>query len=215
MSRDDDALMKRGGADSGLAGDGLSGLGGSLEREPDVIVLDIGSGSVKVGWAGEDAPRAVIPTLLLDHHGQAMPAAAMGLGGSGVGGSSASGVGGGIDQHHLERNEYAVGHAALQALHLSSTKLATSTANNLNLLHPVERGEIKVSARIQKACCASWRQAPLTFRCCSLSLSLSPASFSLGLRFDAKDPGSYFQNRIASKSKGSSDHAYRFPAVLA
>ena len=174
MSDDSSVLSKRGigagvsslgGVDSGLAGDGLSGLSsgsGSLEREPDVIVLDIGSGSIKVGWAGEDAPRAVIPTLLLDHHGQAMPAAALGLisgsggggGGSGGNNNNSSGnnstggtssgnnnSGGGID---LERNEYAVGYAALQALHISSTKLATSTNNNLNLIHPVERGEIKV-----------------------------------------------------------------------
>jgi hypothetical protein len=69
--------------------------GGGGEKEPDVIVLDIGTGSIKAGWAGEDAPRVVIPTLLLDHHGQAMPASVM-------------------DQHHMERNEYAVGHAALQ-----------------------------------------------------------------------------------------------------
>lgn len=74
------------------------------KEEPDVIVLDIGSGSIKAGWAGEDAPRIVIPTLLLDHHGQAMPASVM------------------MDQHHMERNEYAVGHAALQVRIIQSTQ---------------------------------------------------------------------------------------------
>jgi actin-related protein len=32
----------------------------------EVIVIDIGTGSVKAGWAGEDAPRVVIPTIVLD-----------------------------------------------------------------------------------------------------------------------------------------------------
>jgi len=32
--------------------------------EQEVIVLDIGSGSLKVGFSGEDAPRAVLPTVV-------------------------------------------------------------------------------------------------------------------------------------------------------
>ncbi|CAK0797247.1 unnamed protein product [Prorocentrum cordatum] len=32
--------------------------------EQEVIVLDIGSGSIKVGFSGEDAPRAVLPTVV-------------------------------------------------------------------------------------------------------------------------------------------------------
>jgi hypothetical protein len=108
MSRDDDS--KRGGGigsfDGGLS-DGLSGLSGlgavsgsgsGLEREPDVVVLDIGTHAIKAGWSGEDAPRCVVPTLLLDNHAQPLPAAAALA----------------MDQHHLERNEYAVGHAAIQ-----------------------------------------------------------------------------------------------------
>ena len=111
------------------------GLGPSspAEKDPDVIVIDIGTGSIKAGWSGEDAPRVVIPTLLLDHHGQAMPATVI------------------MDQHHImERNEFAVGHAALQALHLSSTRLANTTSNNLNLLKPVDRGEITDYETCQK-----------------------------------------------------------------
>lgn len=103
----------------------------SSEKEPDVIVLDIGTGSIKAGWAGEDAPRVVVPTVVLDHHGQAMPAAVM-------------------DQHQLERNEYAVGHQALQALHLSSTRLAGAPSSNLSLLRPLERGEIRDYETCQK-----------------------------------------------------------------
>ena len=98
MSRDG-SLSKRqseSGPHSPSMGGGLGG--GGLEHDPDVIVLDSGTGSIKVGWGGEDAPRVVVPTLLLDHQGQAMPAAAAMS----------------MDQHHAERNEYAVGHAALQ-----------------------------------------------------------------------------------------------------
>ena len=40
----------------------------------DVLVIDTGSSSVKVGWAGEELPRAVVPTVLLDVHTQALPA---------------------------------------------------------------------------------------------------------------------------------------------
>lgn len=36
------------------------------EVEGDVIIFDLGTGMVKGGWAGEDAPRAVIPNLVLD-----------------------------------------------------------------------------------------------------------------------------------------------------
>lgn len=47
--------------------------------EQDVIVLDNGSGFIKVGFSGEDAPRAVLPTAvtttLLDRQGDAEHAA--------------------------------------------------------------------------------------------------------------------------------------------
>lgn len=86
------------------------GGGGSLEHDPDVIVLDIGTGSIKVGWGGEDAPRVVVPTLLLDHQGQAMPAAAAMS----------------MDQHHAERNEYAVGHAALQVRRIADRRASAA-----------------------------------------------------------------------------------------
>ncbi len=35
-------------------------------NDEDVIVIDMGSGSVKAGWAGEDAPRIDVPSILLD-----------------------------------------------------------------------------------------------------------------------------------------------------
>lgn len=127
------------------------GGGGALDKDPDVIVLDFGTGSIKCGWAGEDAPRVVIPTLLLDHAGQAMPAsviaaaASSGGGGGGGGAGSSSDASSSAGHHHLgERAEYAVGQAALQALHLASTRLGNTATSNLNLLRPIERGEIKV-----------------------------------------------------------------------
>lgn len=113
MSRDPSGDKPLGSKDATSAGGRIGSAGGNSaavaangtgggEKEPDVIVLDIGTGSIKAGWAGEDAPRVVIPTLLLDHHGQAMPASVM-------------------DQHHMERNEYAVGHAALQVRRRTQT----------------------------------------------------------------------------------------------
>lgn len=36
------------------------------ELEGDVIVVDIGSGTIKAGWAGEDAPRCAVPALVLE-----------------------------------------------------------------------------------------------------------------------------------------------------
>mmetsp|Transcript_39174 Transcript_39174/g.77014 ORF Transcript_39174/g.77014 Transcript_39174/m.77014 type:complete len:396 (-) Transcript_39174:339-1526(-) len=44
------------------------------EVEVDVIIIDLGSGMVKAGWAGEDAPRCVVPNLVLEKN---IPASAM------------------------------------------------------------------------------------------------------------------------------------------
>jgi len=46
-------------------------------QEREVVVIDAGSGSIKAGWAGEDAPRVVIPNLVLDASSQALPVGAI------------------------------------------------------------------------------------------------------------------------------------------
>ena len=33
---------------------------------PEVFLLDFGSGTTKFGWAGEDAPRVVFPTVIVE-----------------------------------------------------------------------------------------------------------------------------------------------------
>ena len=35
------------------------------KEEGDVVIIDIGTGTIKAGWAGEDAPRCVIPSMLM------------------------------------------------------------------------------------------------------------------------------------------------------
>ncbi len=85
---------KRDSAGSSSSSGTSGGVLGAHEREPDVIVLDIGSGFVKAGWAGEDAPRVVLPTVLLDHHGQALPASVL--------------------EANPDRAEYQVGYSAIQ-----------------------------------------------------------------------------------------------------
>jgi actin-related protein len=57
------------------------------ELEGDVIVIDNGAGFIKAGWAGEDAPRFVIPTVVVEQNKE------------------------GVDM------EYLIGEDAIQALH--------------------------------------------------------------------------------------------------
>jgi len=129
-------------------GDGGHDPSDTEQQAPPVLVLDLGSGSIKAGWCGEDAPRVVVPSVLLDTHGQAMPAGVMeshsaaGVHGPNVGGNSAAAG--------AERSEYVVGHQALHALAISSTRLAHNQTHNLTLISPIERGEIKDFTTLQK-----------------------------------------------------------------
>ena len=46
----------------------------SKQEEKQIIVIDNGSGMMKAGFAGEEAPRAVFPTIVgRPKHSSAMP----------------------------------------------------------------------------------------------------------------------------------------------
>ncbi len=72
--------------------------------DPDVLVLDNGSGFIKVGWSGEDAPRLIVPAVLIDNHSQALPASNY--------------------DDHSAHNEFTIGY---QALHLLQSNFSTSS----------------------------------------------------------------------------------------
>lgn len=91
------------------------------ELEGDVIVIDNGTGFIKAGWAGEDAPRFVIPAIVCDNHAKAMPA-----------------THGGMETDSLE---YLVGHDALNALHNSASEAVT---------YPIKRGTVEDWDALQK-----------------------------------------------------------------
>lgn len=42
----------------------MASAGGGVEDEPEVIVIDSGSGMLKAGFSGEDAPRVVFPNVV-------------------------------------------------------------------------------------------------------------------------------------------------------
>ena len=90
-----------------------------------MIVIDIGTSLMKAGWAGEDAPRVVFPTVLLDGQGNTKAV-----------------VDGSNDGETLD---YLVGYAALKAVQLAAAggagKLITKQLNR-----PIDRGTVKVSS---------------------------------------------------------------------
>lgn len=86
-------------------------------KDPEVIVIDIGSRSVKIGWAGEDQPRAVIPAVVVDQHNQSFPASVI---------ESATEFAG---------EGYIVGHDALKIMRKSPTRIEA--------IYPIQQGEVK------------------------------------------------------------------------
>lgn len=93
------------------------------EMDNDVIVIDLGSGFVKAGWAGEDAPRFVIPCIVCDNADKAAPAL-------------------GIDQ--VDSQEYLVGQDALNAMHANSGEAAQTA------VHPIQRGVVTDWGALQR-----------------------------------------------------------------
>lgn len=91
--------------------------------EGDVIVIDNGSGFIKAGWAGEDAPRFIIPAIVADHFSSSTAAHSAAM-------------------DAMEGNEYLVGQEALQARHASSG--ATNT------MEPIQRGKVVDWDALQK-----------------------------------------------------------------
>jgi len=87
--------------------------------EQNIIVIDPGSGYVKAGWAGEDSPRVVIPSIVLNLSTQSVPPAVTEAFGD-------------VD--------WVFGNDALAALQLASE---SSAKHNLHAVRPIERGIIK------------------------------------------------------------------------
>lgn len=86
------------------------------KEELDVIIIDIGTGTIKAGWAGEDAPRCVIPTLMMKHTQTTVDR---------TGGEPT------VEVTTL------FGHDALQVLHAGTSETTEKPQ------FPIERGEIK------------------------------------------------------------------------
>eukprot|EP00823_Brevimastigomonas_motovehiculus_P004849 TRINITY_DN3310_c0_g1_i1.p1 TRINITY_DN3310_c0_g1~~TRINITY_DN3310_c0_g1_i1.p1 ORF type:complete len:460 (+),score=162.60 TRINITY_DN3310_c0_g1_i1:78-1457(+) len=113
----------------------------SKEAAPSkVIVIDAGTGLLKIGFAGEDAPQFVIPTLLYDSHGQALPASLLDATSSSIPSTSSSSSSSSSISSSAD-NEYLVGLDALDALRTSDTA---------SVVNPVERGEIRDLDAFQK-----------------------------------------------------------------
>ena len=91
----------------------------STTTEQDAIVLDPGSGYIKAGFAGEDTPRVVIPSVAINLSIQAVPAEV---------------------SHMFKDIEWVFGYDALDAIRLS---LEATGKQTLTVIRPIERGVIK------------------------------------------------------------------------
>ncbi len=85
-----------------------------VTSEPDVVVLDIGGGYVRAGWAGEDTPRCIVPAVVAHLHTQSGPTM--------------------VSEVTLYGND------AIAALQLS---IEASGKQTLNVIRPIERGVVK------------------------------------------------------------------------
>jgi actin-related protein len=91
----------------------------STIAEQDVIVLDPGSGYIKAGFAGEDTPRVVIPSVAINLANQAVPTEV---------------------SHAFKDLDWVFGYDALDALRLG---LEATGKQTLAVIRPIERGVIK------------------------------------------------------------------------
>lgn len=105
------------------------------ETEPDVVVINMGSGYIKVGWAGEDKPRGIFPAIVIDTPPSDMAA------------SNQVNMTGGDMQ--TETAEDLVGYAALREHQQSTLK-----SDSVNAVFPIMRGEVSPSTNDdgQKTC---------------------------------------------------------------
>jgi actin-related protein len=87
------------------------------EAENEVVVIDIGSGMIKAGWAGEDTPRCVVPAVGVDLKGQDVP----------------------LSMYPFMKDDMFVGENAIKALHASLDEPQVRVFVN----KPVDRSEIK------------------------------------------------------------------------
>lgn len=87
------------------------------DKEEGVVIIDIGTGTIKAGWAGEDAPRCVVPAMVLESTQ-----------------TSTDRTGG---EPTIEVQTL-IGHDALQVLHSGSGENTPASPQ-----FPIERGEIK------------------------------------------------------------------------
>jgi len=90
----------------------------------DVVVIDIGTSLMKAGWAGEDAPRVVFPTVFLD--------------------TAADKGDPSLDREIMN---YLVGYKALKAV---QKQVGTSSRKQSQLVRPVDRGVVKDWEALEK-----------------------------------------------------------------
>jgi actin-related protein len=133
--------------------------------EQKVIVIDHGSGSIKVGWSGEDAPRAVIPTVLYDNHGAVwiLCSRSNGLPDSSDCGSVCciQPLPASIIDAQTESNDYLVGHEALalaQAAGSNNHSNASGGGGGVILTTPIERGLVPDWEQLSKVWDHVWRK---------------------------------------------------------
>jgi actin-related protein len=101
-----------------MAAEGRSELECTMDFQ-DVIVLDTGSGTMKVGFSGEDAPRAVLPTAIANTIADES--------------RDDENTGGG-DASNQKKSQAFYGEEAMQQ------------ATNATITRPVQRGEIQLSS---------------------------------------------------------------------
>jgi len=148
----------------------------STLAEHDVIVIDPGSGYIKAGFAGEDIPRVVIPSIAIHLANQAVPAEV---------------------SHVFKDLEWVFGYAALDALRLA---LEATGKQTLAVIRPIERGVIKdweaFELLIEHVICVSLAvREPALVRPLSAQLSLTKLLFPsislsmicFSLQFDSTD----------------------------
>ena len=149
-----------------------------IESECDVIVVDVGSGSIKCGWAGEDSPRIVVPTLIVRTNGRtaltvksrsSRPTLAAAVSTADDTDADSAITADDADDVHRDSASYLMHTAALAALASAGSAQPTPT-----VIRPIRRGEIVDFGAVAKLIDFAITQLGVSAKDHSLLLAVSP-----------------------------------------